>query len=218
MKWASTIPSPAVEFGHLAPHWFRSLPPLATAVLNRSSQRWDLTSRRQAATFDSRCLALVGGDSLPAPPGSVASCQRGHLVSFRRGGARDGSCAILGAVRRAVLVILLAMLTFNVSGLAAVCGDAPCDDESCPGDLSGGECAPNCHFCSCCSLPKVAGLDHRRPRCASGAHDVVDRIGSTPAVARAGRHPARPQAPPRVANRSERTGCSRRMVRRPTHP
>jgi hypothetical protein len=78
------------------------------------------------------------------------------LVSFRRCGARDGSCAILGAVRRAFLVLLLAMLTFNVSGLAAVCGDAPCDDESCPGDLSGGECAPNCHFCSCCSLPKVA--------------------------------------------------------------
>jgi len=60
-------------------------------------------------------------------------------------------------VRRAVLVVLLTLLTFDVSGLAAACGDAPCDDESCPGDLSGGECAPNCHFCSCCSLPKVAG-------------------------------------------------------------
>lgn len=60
-------------------------------------------------------------------------------------------------MRRAVLVVLLALLTFDVSGLAAVCGDAPCDDESCPGDLSGGECAPNCHFCTCCSLPKVAG-------------------------------------------------------------
>ena len=54
--------------------------------------------------------------------------------------------------------------------------------------------------------PQSRRLDHRRPRCASGAHDVVDRIGSTPAVARAGRHPARPQAPPRVANRNERTG------------
>ena len=60
-------------------------------------------------------------------------------------------------MRRAVLVVLLTLLTFDVSGLAAACGDAPCDDESCPGDLSGGECAPNCHFCSCCSLPKVAG-------------------------------------------------------------
>ena len=60
-------------------------------------------------------------------------------------------------MRRAVLVVLLTLLTFDVSGLAALCGDAPCDDDSCPGDLSGGECAPNCHFCSCCSLPKVAG-------------------------------------------------------------
>lgn len=60
-------------------------------------------------------------------------------------------------VRRAVLVVLLAMLTFNVSGLAAACGDTSCDDERCPGDLSGGQCAPNCHYCSCCSLPKVTG-------------------------------------------------------------
>ena len=58
-------------------------------------------------------------------------------------------------MRRAVLIVLLTLLTFDVSGLAAVCGDASCDDDSCPGDLSGGECAPNCHFCSCCSLPKV---------------------------------------------------------------
>ena len=54
-----------------------------------------------------------------------------------------------------VLVVLLALLTFDVSGLAAVCGDAACDD-SCPTDLSGGDCAPNCHACNC-SLPKVAG-------------------------------------------------------------
>jgi hypothetical protein len=58
-------------------------------------------------------------------------------------------------VRRAVLVVFLALLTFNVSGLAAICGDTSCDDESCPGDLSGGQRAPNCHNCSCCSLPKV---------------------------------------------------------------
>jgi hypothetical protein len=59
-------------------------------------------------------------------------------------------------VRRAVLVVFLALLTFNVSGLAALCGDGDCD-ESCPTDVSGGQCAPNCHYCSCCSLPKVAG-------------------------------------------------------------
>jgi hypothetical protein len=57
-------------------------------------------------------------------------------------------------VRRAVLIVFLGLLTFNVSGLAAICGDADCD-ESCPTDVSGGECAPNCHFCSCCSLPRV---------------------------------------------------------------
>jgi hypothetical protein len=57
-------------------------------------------------------------------------------------------------VRRAVLIVFFALLTFNVSGLAAICGDADCD-ESCPTDVSGGQCPPNCHFCSCCSLPKV---------------------------------------------------------------
>jgi hypothetical protein len=58
-------------------------------------------------------------------------------------------------MRRAALIVFLALLAFNVSGLAAICGDVSCGDDSCPGDLSGGECAPNCHFCSCCSLPKV---------------------------------------------------------------
>ena len=59
-------------------------------------------------------------------------------------------------MRRAVLIVLLTLLTFDVSGLSALCGDPGCD-EDCPTDLSGGECAPNCHSCSCCSLPKVAG-------------------------------------------------------------
>jgi len=59
-------------------------------------------------------------------------------------------------VRHVVLIALLALLTFDVSGLSALCGDPGCD-EDCPTDLSGGECAPNCHSCSCCSLPKVAG-------------------------------------------------------------
>jgi hypothetical protein len=59
-------------------------------------------------------------------------------------------------VRRALILVLLALLTFDVTGLAALCGDPGCD-EDCPTDLSGGDCAPNCHSCSCCSLPKVAG-------------------------------------------------------------
>jgi hypothetical protein len=65
-------------------------------------------------------------------------------------------------VRRGVLVLFLAMLTFDVSGLAAICGDPPCGEE-CPADASG-DCAPNCHACSCCSLPKVT---------AGGAVDLV---------------------------------------------
>jgi hypothetical protein len=59
-------------------------------------------------------------------------------------------------VQRVVLVVFLMLLTFNVSGLAALCDDAPCE-ETCPTDASGGQCPPNCHFCSCCSLPKVMG-------------------------------------------------------------
>jgi hypothetical protein len=59
-------------------------------------------------------------------------------------------------VRRAAVVVFLALLTFNVSGLAAICGETSCD-ESCPTDISGGQCAPNCHYCSCCALPRVTG-------------------------------------------------------------
>jgi hypothetical protein len=59
-------------------------------------------------------------------------------------------------VRRAVVVVFLALLTFNVSGLAAICGETSCD-ESCPTDISGGQCAPNCHYCTCCALPRVTG-------------------------------------------------------------
>jgi hypothetical protein len=55
-------------------------------------------------------------------------------------------------VRRAVLVLFLALLTVEVSGLAAICGDSACH-EDCPSDASGGQCAPNCHFCSCSPLP-----------------------------------------------------------------
>jgi hypothetical protein len=59
-------------------------------------------------------------------------------------------------VRRAALVVFLTLLVFNVSGLAAPCDEATCD-ETCPTDVSGGQCPPNCHYCSCCSLPKVMG-------------------------------------------------------------
>lgn len=60
------------------------------------------------------------------------------------------------SVRRAVQVVLLTLLTFNVSGLSALCEETSCD-ETCPTDVSGGQCPPNCHYCSCCSLPQVAG-------------------------------------------------------------
>ena len=53
---------------------------------------------------------------------------------------------------RAVLVLFLALLTFEVSGLAAICGDSARNEES-PSDASGGQCAPKCHFCSCSPLP-----------------------------------------------------------------
>jgi hypothetical protein len=57
-------------------------------------------------------------------------------------------------VLRALLFAVLLLLTFDVSGLGALCGEATCDDP-CPADVSGGQCAPNCHACSGCSLPKV---------------------------------------------------------------
>jgi hypothetical protein len=65
------------------------------------------------------------------------------------------ACAILAPLHRVVVVVFLALLTFNVSGLAAIWGETSCD-ESCPMDSSGGQCAPNCHSCNCCSLPRVA--------------------------------------------------------------
>jgi hypothetical protein len=80
-------------------------------------------------------------------------------------------------VPRAVLVLFLALLTFEVSGLAAICGDPACN-EDCPSDADGGQCAPNCHFCSCSPLPTFT-----RP--ASGAIDMrptfarASRFGAT---------------------------------------
>jgi hypothetical protein len=61
-------------------------------------------------------------------------------------------------VRRGLLILFLALLTFDVSGMTALRGQSPCD-ESCPTDLSGGQCPPNCHNCSCCSLPKVTSAE-----------------------------------------------------------
>ena len=58
------------------------------------------------------------------------------------------------SVRRVALLVFLALLTFDVSGLSGLCDEADCD-EPCPTDLSGGRCPPNCHDCSCCSLPRV---------------------------------------------------------------
>lgn len=56
-----------------------------------------------------------------------------------------------------VLAIAVALaLSFDLSGLASICGEPPCDD--CPQDRSG-ECAPNCHSCACCSFPKTAPSD-----------------------------------------------------------
>ncbi len=56
---------------------------------------------------------------------------------------------------RALFVLFFALLTFQVSGLGAMCADQSCD-EDCPSDAGGGQCAPNCHFCSCSPLPTFA--------------------------------------------------------------
>ncbi|MES1255023.1 MAG: hypothetical protein ABUS56_05410 [Acidobacteriota bacterium] len=57
-------------------------------------------------------------------------------------------------MHKVVFVAFFALITFNLSGLSAICEDVDCE-ETCPTDVSGGQCAPNCHFCSCCSLPRV---------------------------------------------------------------
>lgn len=53
---------------------------------------------------------------------------------------------------RVLFLALLLGLSFEVSGVAAALGEAACED--CPNDRSGGECAPNCHACACCSVPR----------------------------------------------------------------
>jgi hypothetical protein len=55
-------------------------------------------------------------------------------------------------VRRVVVVAIIACLSLEMSGLAAVCGD-PVGATDC--DRSGGDCPPNCDSCVCCSFPKT---------------------------------------------------------------
>jgi hypothetical protein len=59
-------------------------------------------------------------------------------------------------VFRALLAALILCLSFELSGLAATLGEPAIDNDECPADASGGECAPNCDLCACCSLPRVA--------------------------------------------------------------
>lgn len=103
-------------------------PNVACVVRRRPKGRW-------SALLPPSCFAAT--ESCPA-----------ERLAIRRALCNPGS------VRRAVLVAFLALLTFDVSGLAALCEDAACD-ETCPTDASGGQCPPNCHACTCCSLPKA---------------------------------------------------------------
>lgn len=82
--------------------------------------------------------------------------QGGPPDGFRPRLAAEAAVCDPGLVRRTLLVVFLALLTFDVSGLAALCEETTCD-ETCPTDVSGGQCPPNCHYCSCCSLPRVTG-------------------------------------------------------------
>ena len=56
---------------------------------------------------------------------------------------------------RVFLFAALLCVSFQLSGLGASFGDPACASEECPSDGSGGECAPNCHSCACCSFPRV---------------------------------------------------------------
>ena len=65
------------------------------------------------------------------------------------------TCATLTVVLRAAILAIILCLSFEMSGLAAVCGD-PIGAEDCDG--AGGECPPNCHSCVCCSFPKTINV------------------------------------------------------------
>jgi hypothetical protein len=60
-------------------------------------------------------------------------------------------------VLRVLLIVAVLCGAFEMSGLAAALGDGPCS-ETCPTEKSGGDCAPNCRLCGCCSLPQTAGV------------------------------------------------------------
>jgi hypothetical protein len=57
-------------------------------------------------------------------------------------------------VLRALVIAAILCCSFELSGLAAAWGDPDCS-EDCPSERSGAPCPPNCHACSCCSLPKI---------------------------------------------------------------
>lgn len=58
-------------------------------------------------------------------------------------------------VLRAVLVLFVLTISFEMSGLGATLGDPNADSDECPANESGGDCAPNCRLCGCCSMPRV---------------------------------------------------------------
>lgn len=55
---------------------------------------------------------------------------------------------------KALLIAAILCVSIEMSGLASFLGNPACSDE-CPADASGGQCAPNCAFCACCSLPRA---------------------------------------------------------------
>lgn len=93
-----------------------------------------------------RLSSAVGPGSSGAPSNEA---EQGRQPALRQ------AHAILRSLRRAALVGALTLLTVNVSGLAALCAETSCEQD-CPRDTPAGQCAPNCHFCSCSPLPTFA--------------------------------------------------------------
>ena len=63
--------------------------------------------------------------------------------------------AIIPAVFRAALALLVLTVSFEISGLGASFGDPKAAGDECPAIAAGGDCAPNCRLCACCSMPRV---------------------------------------------------------------
>jgi hypothetical protein len=85
-------------------------------------------------------------------------------------------------VLRAILLAAVLCVSFETSGLGSALGDLVCSDE-CPLDDSGLPCAPNCHECSCCSLPRLIGTDVVEvvlPAPARGTWTVRDTFYASP--------------------------------------